>query len=136
MFKEFRKFILRGNMVDLAVGLIIGSAFTAVVNSLVNDIVMPPIGYLTGGVDFSNLAIQLGSSEAAINYGLFINNVINLLIVGFVVFMIVRGMNAMVERARQNPQDAEEAALAKPDTDEKILEALEKLNATLESMNK
>jgi large conductance mechanosensitive channel len=107
MLTEFRTFILRGNMIDLAVGIVIGAAFTTVVNSFVNDLLMPPIGLLLGGVDFSNLFItlrggpfpSLAAAKAAgaptLNYGLFINNIINLLIVGFAVFMVVRAVNRL-----------------------------------------
>jgi large conductance mechanosensitive channel len=100
MLKEFREFALRGNVMDLAVGFILGAAFTAIVNSLVNDILMPPIGLLLGGVDFSNLFIMLrpaaGETPAVtINYGVFINNIITFLIVAFAVFMLVRLMNRL-----------------------------------------
>jgi large conductance mechanosensitive channel len=107
MLNEFRTFIIRGNMIDLAVGIVIGVAFTTVVNSFVNDVLMPPIGLLLGKVDFANLFVTLGggsfptvaAAKAAgvptLNYGLFINNVINLLIVGFVVFLVVKQVNRM-----------------------------------------
>ena len=105
MLTEFRTFIIRGNMIDLAVGIVIGAAFTTVVTSLVNDLLMPPIGLLLGGVDFSNLFLTLGggsyptlaaAKEAGaptVNYGLFINSVLNLVIVGFAVFMVVKQVN-------------------------------------------
>ena len=105
MLNEFKTFIIRGNMVDLAVGLVIGAAFTTVVNSFVNDLLMPPIGLLLGKVDFGNLFVTLGggsyptiaAAKAAgvptLNYGLFINNLINLVIVGFVVFLVVKQVN-------------------------------------------
>ena len=110
MLKEFREFALRGNVIDLAIGIIIGAAFTGVVNSLVNDIIMPPIGLLLGGVNFADLFISLNgqsypSLEAAqvagapvIAYGQFINTIINFLIVAFVVFLIVREINRMRKR--------------------------------------
>jgi large conductance mechanosensitive channel len=105
MLNEFRTFIIRGNMIDLAVGIVIGAAFTTVVTSLVNDLLMPPIGLLLGKVDFSNLFVNLSggayptiaAAKAAgaptLNYGLFINSVINLLIVGFAVFLVVKQVN-------------------------------------------
>lgn len=105
MVQEFRKFIARGNVIDLAVGIVIGAAFTSVVNSFVNDLLMPPIGRLTGGVDFSNLFINISGGDyatladaqaagaATINYGLFINNLISFLIVGWAVFLIVQAYN-------------------------------------------
>jgi large conductance mechanosensitive channel len=110
MLKEFREFALRGSVIDLAVGIIIGAAFTGVVNSLVNDIIMPPIGMLLGGVNFADLFISLNgqsypSLEAAqaagapvIAYGQFINTIINFLIVAFVIFLIVREINRMRKR--------------------------------------
>ena len=107
MFSEFKTFIMRGNVMDLAVGIVIGAAFTTVVNSFVNDLLMPPIGLALGKVDFANLFVSLtgqpfpsvAAAKAAgaptLNYGMFINNVINFLIVGFVVFLIVKQANRM-----------------------------------------
>jgi large conductance mechanosensitive channel len=118
MLKEFREFALRGNLVDMAVGIIIGAAFTLVVNSLVKDIVMPPIGMALGGVDFTDLFISLSGESypslaaaqaagaATINYGLFINTLINFIITALAVFFLVRAMN----RLRSAP------APAAPDT--------------------
>jgi large conductance mechanosensitive channel len=111
MLNEFKEFIARGNVVDLAVGVIIGAAFGGIVTSLVNDIMMPPIGKALGGVDFSNLFLVLGggtypslkaakeAGAATINYGVFINVVINFLIVAFVLFMVVKAMNRMKREA-------------------------------------
>ena len=91
MLKEFKEFILRGNVVDLAVAVIIGGAFGAIVTSLTNDIIMPLIGVLLGGIDFSSLTIQIG--EATIAYGNFIQAIINFLIIGLVLFFVVKAMN-------------------------------------------
>ncbi len=111
MLKEFREFAIKGNAVDLAVGIIIGAAFTTVINSLVNDVIMPIPGALLGKIDFSNLLISLNgqsypslaAAKAAgaptINYGFFLNNVISFLIVAFVVFLLVRAIN----RLRRDP---------------------------------
>jgi large conductance mechanosensitive channel len=116
MFKEFREFAMHGNVLDMAVGIIIGIAFGAIVNSLVSDIIMPPIGLLLGRIDFSNLFVSLtGGSYATltaardagavtINYGLFVNTVINFIIVAFVLFIIVRSMNKL---RRQDEAPAE-----------------------------
>lgn len=105
MIQEFKKFAMRGNAIDLAVGFIMGGAFGAIVNSLVNDIIMPPIGLLLGKVDFSNLFISLSGTPyatleeakkagaATINYGLFINTLVNFLIVSFALFLVVRQVN-------------------------------------------
>ncbi|CRX38214.1 large-conductance mechanosensitive channel protein MscL [Estrella lausannensis] len=100
VLKEFKEFAMRGSVVDLAIGLIIGAEFSRIVDSFVTDIMMPPIGYLIGGVDFSNLAwtLTIGSADSApvkINYGLFINHVINFLIIAVVVFAVVKGMNTL-----------------------------------------
>jgi large conductance mechanosensitive channel len=105
IFSEFREFAFRGNMIDLAIGIIIGAAFTNVVNSLVNDILMPPFGMLLGKVDFSELFISLDgqtyaslavakeTGAATFNYGMFMSNIINFLIVAFVLFLVVKQIN-------------------------------------------
>ena len=115
MLKEFREFALKGNAVDLAVGVIIGAAFGGVVNSLVKDVIMPPIGLALGGVDFSNLFLVLGSGHypslkaaqeagaATLNYGVFINTLINFAIVAFALFAIVKVMNRMKREAPPAP---------------------------------
>jgi large conductance mechanosensitive channel len=120
MIKEFKEFIMRGNVLDLAVAVIIGAAFGAVVNSLVNDIIMPVVGKLTGGVDFSNLFINLSggaytslaqakqAGAATINYGVFLNTIITFLIVGYVMFLVVQSAN----RLQRHP----EAPVAPPST--------------------
>ena len=107
MFQEFKKFAMHGSVIDLAVGVIVGSSFSGIVNSLVKDIVMPPIGLLLGGIDFSNFFIELKGAPAAtlaeaqklgavtINYGLFLNAVINFVIVAFALFVIVRQINKL-----------------------------------------
>ncbi|MCC7117946.1 MAG: large conductance mechanosensitive channel protein MscL [Anaerolineales bacterium] len=93
MLKEFKAFIMRGNVLDLAIAVIIGGAFGKIVSSLVADILMPIIGLIMGGVDFSGLALTIG--EAKITYGVFINNVIDFLIIAFVIFLIVKSANAL-----------------------------------------
>jgi large conductance mechanosensitive channel len=107
MFDEFKKFAMRGNVLDLAIGVIIGASFTGIVNSLVNDIIMPPIGLALGGVDFSNffwtlkgpaadtLAAAKSAKAVTINYGLFVNAVINFMIVAFALFMLIRQINRL-----------------------------------------
>ncbi len=125
MLDEFKKFLMKGNMIDMAVGIIIGAAFGTVVKSLVADVIMPPIGMLLGGIDFSGLFIALNgesyptlaAAQAAgaptINYGMFINNCVTLLIVGFAVFLLVKAVN--------NLKDKEEPAPEAPKTPEEIL---------------
>ncbi|MBI1272469.1 MAG: large conductance mechanosensitive channel protein MscL [Alphaproteobacteria bacterium] len=124
MFNEFKAFIARGNVVDLAVGIILGAAFTAIVTSLVQDVIMPPIGWLMNGIDFSNMFLDLGaltkgeastygSLKAAqdagvptINYGIFINAVIKFLIVSFSVFLLVKQVNKLQRKlARERKSD-------------------------------
>jgi len=103
MIKEFREFIARGNVMDLAVGIVVGGAFTSIVNSLVNDIIMPLVGILIGGIDFTSLSITVGTAVFA--YGNFIQQVINFLIIAFTVFMIVKGMNTL-SRAQAKAAEA------------------------------
>jgi large conductance mechanosensitive channel len=121
MFKEFKEFIMRGNVVDMAVGIIIGAAFGTIIKSLVDDVIMPPIGLLLGKVDFSNLFMviregkiagaheTLAAAKAAgavtVNYGLFINTIISFLIVAFAVFMIIRAVNKL-KRETPSPEAA------------------------------
>jgi large conductance mechanosensitive channel len=100
MLKEFKEFAMKGNVIDMAVGVIIGGAFGKIVSSLVNDIVMPPIGILVGNVDFSELSIVLSEATAeasavTLNYGLFINNVVNFLIVAMCIFMMIKAINKL-----------------------------------------
>ena len=107
MFKEFKEFAMRGNVVDLAVGIIIGGAFGTLVSSLVNDILMPPIGLIMGGIDFKSFKLVLQSEpEVAVGYGLFINAVINFLIVAFALFMVIRGMNKLQRAKAEAPAPA------------------------------
>jgi large conductance mechanosensitive channel len=120
MLKEFKEFAMRGNLIDMAVGIIIGVAFGGLVNSVVNDIIMPIVGKATGGVDFSNMFINLSGPQdqfaslkaakdagaATINYGLFINLVINFIIVAFVMFLLIKGMNKLRREAPAAPAPA------------------------------
>ena len=111
MFNEFKQFVMRGNVLDLAIGVIMGAAFGSVVNSLVNDIIMPPIGRLMANVDFKDLFICLNGSHYAtlaaakaasaptINFGMFLNTLLNFLIVAFVVFMLVKQVNRIMRRS-------------------------------------
>ena len=113
MLKEFKDFAMRGNLIDMAVGIIIGVAFGGLVTSLVNDIIMPIVGKITGGVDFSNLFINLSGPQdqyaslkaakdagaATVNYGLFVNLILNFIIVAFVMFLLIKGMNKMKREA-------------------------------------
>lgn len=104
LMKEFKEFISRGNVMDMAVGVIIGGAFTAIVTSLVNDIMMPLLSLLTGGFDFAALAIALGEGEEAamLNYGAFIAAIINFILIAIVIFMLIRAINKL-SRKKEEP---------------------------------
>lgn len=122
--QEFREFAVKGNMVDMAVGIIIGAAFGRIISSLVNDVVMPPLGLLIGGVDFSELAITLKAAEAGaeavlLRYGLFINNLIDFLIIAFAIFVVIKAMNSMKRK--------EEAMPAEPPKEQVLLEEIRDL---------
>ena len=116
-FEEFKQFIARGNVIDLAVGIIIGAAFNSIVSSLVNDIIMPPIGMLLGNVDFTDLFINLTDTEyeslaaakeagaATINYGVFINTLINFLIVALAVFILIKQINRLYPKPTEEPSE-------------------------------
>jgi large conductance mechanosensitive channel len=111
MFKEFKQFVMRGNVVDLAIGVVIGAAFGKIVTSFVEDVLMPPIGLALGRVDFSNLFINLSGKDypsvaaakaagaATLNYGIFINNVLNFLIIAFAIFLLIKQINRLQEPA-------------------------------------
>ncbi len=106
---EFKEFISRGSVIDLAVGVIIGGAFTSIVNSLVNDIIMPFVGWLFGGIDFTDLKIVITPgteevAEAAIRYGAFVQNVVNFLLVAFVIFMMIRTINRFRRKKEEAPK--------------------------------
>ena len=115
ILSEFREFALKGNVVDLAIGVIIGAAFNGVVQSLVNDLVMPPIGWITGGLDFSDLVLTLPRSPLApadaelvtINYGKFLTTLISFVIVAWVVFLFVKAMNRMRRKQEAAPAPSE-----------------------------
>ncbi len=110
VMKEFKTFALKGNVLDMAIGIIIGASFSKIVDSFVKDVLMPPLGMLLGKVDFSNLKIALGTEAdaATINYGAFINNVISFIIVAFAVFLLVKAINTL----RAKMEKAEAAAPA------------------------
>lgn len=108
LVKEFKEFISKGNALDLAVGIVIGAAFGKIVTSLVNDIIMPPIGLLIGGVDFSSLLITLKAASGdkpavTINYGVFINTIIQFIIIGFAIFIVVKMFNSMKRKKEEKP---------------------------------
>jgi large conductance mechanosensitive channel len=118
MLKEFKEFAMRGNVVDMAVGIVIGAAFTTIVRSMVDDIMMPAIGFVTGGVDFSDIFINLSGGDyaslkaakdagaATINIGVFINACISFLIVAFALFMVIKAMNNLKRKQEEKPEEA------------------------------
>jgi len=115
MLKEFREFIMRGSVLDLAVAVVIGAAFTAIVNSLVGDIIMPIIGVLIGGIDFSGLSLTIGS--AVIGFGKFLQAIVNFLLIGFTMFLVIKSINSLQKRLVK-PQ--EESPTPLPATPEDI----------------
>jgi large conductance mechanosensitive channel len=111
MIQEFKKFAMRGNVVDMAVGIILGAAFGKIVASFVGDVIMPPLGLLIGGVDFTNLAITLkdavGQTAAVtLNYGKFIQNIFDFLIIAFAIFMAIKAMNTLKKKEEEVPEQA------------------------------
>ena len=128
-FEEFKKFISRGSVMDLAVGVIIGGAFQAIINSLVNDIIMPLITLITGGIDFTNWFVSLDGSKyttlaaaqeagaATLNYGVFITAVINFLLMAIVIFMLVKAMNKIAEKTKKKEEEKD----PEPTKEEKLL---------------
>lgn len=108
MLKEFKEFAMRGNVVDMAVGIIIGAAFGKIVSSLVGDVIMPPLGVLLGGVDFSSLAVTIKAATleapaVVIGYGKFIQTVVDFLIVAFAIFLVIKGMNSLKRKKEEAP---------------------------------
>ena len=132
MLQEFREFIARGNVMDMAVGIIIGAAFTAIVNSVVEDLINPILGLMTGGLDFSGLGYRIGEGEdaAVFAYGNFITAVINFLIIAFVVFLLVKGVNRIKQATEQKAQaEATEEKPAGPSEKEVLIEIRDALRA-------
>jgi len=136
MLKEFKDFAMRGNVVDMAVGIVIGAAFGKIVSSLVADVIMPPIGLALGGVDFSNLFVDLSGAGYAtlalaeeagaplIKYGAFINVVLDFVIVAFAIFMVIKGLNKMKKKEEEKPAEP-----PKPSAEEELLTEIRDLLA-------
>jgi large conductance mechanosensitive channel len=108
MIQEFKSFAMKGNVADMAVGIIIGAAFGKIVSSMVNDVIMPPLGLLIGGVDFSSLGVTLrsaadGTPATVLKYGVFINTIVDFIIVALAIFLVVRGMNALRKKQEEAP---------------------------------
>ncbi len=120
--KEFKEFAMRGNVMDMAVGVIIGGAFGKIVSSLVDNVIMPVIGVLTGRVDFSNLAFKVG--EAEVKYGMFVQSVIDFLIIAICIFAMIKVVNSFAKKKKETP---EEPAPAEPSNEEKLLSEIRDL---------
>lgn len=143
MIQEFKEFISRGNVMDMAVGVIIGSAFTAIVNSLVDDVVMPALGILIGGMNFEDYKIVIHEAvgdvpESAIYYGRFIQNIVNFLLIALVVFLIVKGINKLHKKPEEAPE--EPAGPTEAEISQELLKAntrvLEEIREELKKSNK
>mgnify|MGYP003421343443 CR=1 FL=1 len=131
MIKEFKKFISKGNVIDLAVGVVIGTAFGKIVSSLVDNIIMPLVGIIIGGIDFTSLSIKI--KDSTIQYGIFIQNVVDFLIVAFCIFMFVKAINVLTTKAKKK-EEKEEAKEEEKKSDEVIL--LEEIRDLLKKKNK
>lgn len=125
MLKEFKEFAMRGNVMDMAIGIVIGGAFGKIVSSFVGDIIMPIVGVITGGIDFSDKMIRIGGTAEApvtLNYGTFITTIIDFVIIAFAIFMVVKGMNAAKKKEEEKP-----AAPPAPPKQEVLLEEIRDL---------
>ena len=122
--KEFKEFAMKGNVMDMAVGVIIGGAFGKIVSSMVDDILMPLVGMVTGNIDFTNLVYKFGEGEfaATLKYGTFIQNVVDFLIVAFCIFLMIKGINNISKKKEEEP-----AAPAEPSNEEKLLSEIRDL---------
>lgn len=146
MIKEFKEFISRGNVMDLAVGVIIGGAFQAIINSLVKDIIMPLITLITGGIDFTNWFISLDGTKyeslaaaqeagaSTLNYGVFITAVINFLLMALVIFFIVKFMNKLASKAKKKKEEEKEEPKVEEPSEE--IKLLREINASLKKVSK
>ena len=136
--QEFKEFAVKGNAIDMAVGVIIGGAFGKIVTSIVNDIIMPPIGWIIGGVDFKDLKVvlkdavpekldeagnivQAAAAEVTLNYGAFVQNIIDFLIIAFCVFLLVKGITALSRKKKAKEEEAPAPAAPEPTAEEKLL---------------
>ena len=137
MLNEFKKFISKGNVVDLAVGVVVGGAFSKIVPSLVNDIIMPLIGVIIGGIDFTNLSLKVG--EATINYGMFIQNTIDFLIISFCIFLVVKALNTLDDMTKKKIEKLKKEEKVEKKEEEKVSEEillLREINNSLKKQNK
>lgn len=133
IINEFKEFIARGSVIDLAVGMIVGSAFTKIVTSLVNDVLMPAIGVILGGIDFTDLTLQF--RDATIYYGKFIQNIIDFLIVAVCIFALVKTINTLVSKTKKKEEKEEEKKEEVPKKSDEVI-LLEEIRDLLEKKNK
>ena len=137
ILNEFKKFISKGNALDLAVGVVVGGAFSKIVSSLVNDIFMPLIGVIIGGIDFTNLSLKVG--EATINYGMFIQNIIDFLIISFCIFLVVKTLNTLDDMTKKKLEKLKKEEKVEKKEEEKVPEEillLREINNSLKKQNK
>lgn len=137
ILNEFKKFISKGNALDLAVGVVVGGAFSKIVSSLVNDVIMPLIGVIIGGIDFTNLSLKVG--EATINYGMFIQNIIDFLIISFCIFLVVKTLNTLDDMTKKKLEKLKKEEKVEKKEEEKVPEEillLREINNSLKKQNK
>ena len=137
ILNEFKKFISKGNALDLAIGVVVGSAFSKIVSSLVNDIIMPLVGVVIGGIDFANLSLKVG--QATINYGMFIQNIIDFLIISFCIFLVVKTLNTIDDMAKKKIEKFKKEEKVEKKEEEKVPEEillLREINNSLKKQNK
>ena len=137
ILNEFKKFISKGNALDLAVGVVVGGAFSKIVSSLVNDVIMPLIGVIIGGIDFTNLSLKVG--EATVNYGMFIQNIIDFLIISFCIFLVVKALNTLDDMTKKKLEKIKKEEKVEKKEEEKVSEEillLREINNSLKKQNK
>ena len=134
ILNEFKKFISKGNALDLAVGVVVGGAFSKIVSSLVNDVIMPLIGVIIGGIDFTNLSLNVG--EATVNYGMFIQNIIDFLIISFCIFLVVKTLNTLNDMTKKKLVKEEKVEKKEEEKVSEEILLLREINNSLKKQNK
>lgn len=134
ILNEFKKFISKGNALDLAVGVVVGGAFSKIVSSLVNDVIMPLIGVIIGGIDFINLSLKVG--EATVNYGMFIQNIIDFLIISFCIFLVVKTLNTLNDMTKKKLAKEEKVEKKEEEKVSEEILLLREINNSLKKQNK
>ena len=134
ILNEFKKFISKGNALDLAVGVVVGGAFSKIVSSLVNDVIMPLIGVIIGGIDFTNLSLKV--REATVNYGMFIQNIIDFLIISFCIFLVVKTLNTLNDMTKKKLAKEEKVEKKEEEKVSEEILLLREINNSLKKQNK